>query len=72
MSAICAKCVSLHGDAKRDSWYRWMCVRVPLETVLNPVTGSMTEPYQLCRKINDGSCEMYEEGPNCLQPKTKE
>lgn len=43
-----------------------------IEPVLNPVTGENTEPYQLCWKINDGSCEMFEEGRNCLSPKDDE
>ncbi len=37
-----------------------------IEPVLNPVTGENTEPYQVCWKINDGSCEMFEAGRNCL------
>lgn len=71
MPSICARCVFLHGEAKRSFWKGWLCTKVKIEPVLNPVTGENTEPYQVCWKLNDGSCEMFEEGRNCLSKEEK-
>jgi len=67
---ICARCIYLHADAKRDPHWRWMCTAAPLEMV-NPVCGKIDPPYHFCRTINHGSCWMYQEGPNVLQPSEK-
>jgi len=66
---VCAKCIYLHGEAKRSHWRQWLCTQVKIEPVMNPVTGENTEPYQLCWKLNDGACDLFEEGPNCMTPK---
>lgn len=67
-AAICAYCRHLHDYAKRDGWYRWMCMLAPIEPTVNPVSGENTEPWRLCRNLNDGSCEQFEKGHNVLNP----
>lgn len=49
-----------------------MCLMARLPQSPNYVTGGVTDPYRLCRFVNDGDCEMYEEGPNEFNPRTVE
>ena len=69
MTTICALCSGLHDYAKGQSWYQWLCAFSPKESVLNPVDGSMTEPFERCRYVNNGGCDLYRAGPNVLHPK---
>src|SRR6266851_1549127 len=64
---ICAKCAWLHGNAKRDPHWRWMCAAAPV-VVINPVCGHFDPPFRFCRTINYGTCHMFKAGSNCLQP----
>lgn len=70
-AAVCASCVSLHGSAKSERWYRWLCTMHPAEPVYNPVTGTAQAdpPFRFCRYVNDGTCADYVNGPNILAPK---
>lgn len=66
MESICAKCIHLHGEAKRQPWYHWLCTQWPIDVHTNYVSGESTPPYKACKFINDGACKMFEEGRNCL------
>ena len=70
MTTICAKCIYLHGTAKTDQWWRWLCTVRPMPADLNVVTGLTVAdpPYAFCKKVNDGNCIEFVEGPNVLNP----
>ena len=66
---ICATCGNLHGDAKRDGFWRWLCMAAPRELEFSFVTGRQEgEPYRRCRDLNNGDCPAYRQGDNCLSP----
>jgi len=52
--------------AKGTPWTAWRCMAAPTDEI-NPVTGEAFV-YVLCRFVNKGSCEAFEEGLNCLTP----
>lgn len=65
---FCRDCRWLHGDAKRDPHWRWMCAGAPNAQV-NPVSGTIDPPYHFCRSVNRiGECSLYEAGANILHP----
>lgn len=65
---LCCKCRHLSDRAKGQHWTRWECTQA-INDEVNYVSGEV-EPYHLARFVNKhGDCSMYEEGPNCLNPK---
>lgn len=73
MMPVCKKCAFLHGSAKSDPPYRWMCTARPLEATYNPVVGEdiADPPYAFCRFVNTNThpCEMFESGNNVFFPR---
>lgn len=61
MPTVCSKCKYVYRLHAKDGWWRWMCLQAKLQPGPNYVTGGVTDPYRLCRYVNDGDCEMYEE-----------
>lgn len=69
MTTVCAKCGNLFVVNKNDPWWRWLCIKAPIQQQFNPVTGLTVAdpPYRLCKLLNYGDCEMFEVGPNSLK-----
>lgn len=67
---ICAECRHVFIVNKSDAWYRWLCLASPKSKWFNPVNGVIAAdpPYQFCKMLNNGNCEMFEPGPNQLGP----
>ena len=64
---LCIRCAHLHGEARRDPYYRWMCVAAPRELEFSFVTGRPEGwSYRFCRDMNSGDCPRYKAGPNCM------
>jgi hypothetical protein len=72
MPTTCATCrfVKIYpGDKER--WWAWACQCAPLPEWTNPVSGLTVAdpPFQLCKKINFGDCQGWQEGPTPIHPK---
>ena len=70
---FCRDCKWLSDSARGLRRSEWGCTKAPNHEV-DPVTGQ-TFPYLLCvvlRRQWPDECPKFEEGENCLRPRTKE
>jgi len=71
---LCRDCAHLHGDARRDGWYRWLCTNYPVEPETNYVSGELTGPSRRCVNVRgrEDSCPDFLKGVNVFNPKGTE
>jgi hypothetical protein len=67
----CEACDFVHMDTRKQMYTQWQCVKFPKLRGLNPVAPNawVDPPYNLCRNINMGHCELFSPRRNEKVPK---